>query len=186
MSGMIKKCHKGRTHDDALQLVEYLMLKGGSVEKTNEGIALDLKMLRSHGGGHFQVDMARFAQARLHVQDSTTPDGKPCCGYRLHYRALARGALFSLIDPTGDLGSHANAAIESVRGWVAREKQHKTENQRQIETFERLGEHCLARGDKGGYRICQRCSLELENEGTISASTMAEAAVWLDALRASP
>jgi hypothetical protein len=184
VSVTLKKCHKGRTHDDGLQLVEYLMARGGKVEKTTEAIAFDLSMLKHLGGGNLRVDMSRFAQARNHVQDGTDA-GKPCCGYRLHYRSLSKGAEFTLIDPTGDLGPHAGATIASVLGWVAREKQHHTENQRQIETWERLGEHALARGDKVGYRICQRASVELNRDGTVSAATMAEANVWLDALKAS-
>lgn len=160
MSETLKKCRKGKTHDDALALVEYLMARGGKVAKTNEAIAIELGMLKKLGGGN------------LH-------------GYRLHYRASGRGGSeLTLIDPTGDLGPHANAAIESVRGWMSREAQHHTENQRQIETWERLGDHALAQGDKTGYRICARASVELERDGTVSQATMAEAAVWLNAMDA--
>jgi hypothetical protein len=181
---MTRAVHKGRTHDDALALVEYLMARGGKVQKTNEAITVDLGMLKNLGGGMRQVDGPRFAQARHHVQDGTDSDGKPCCGYRLHYRTTLKGSEFALIDPTGDLGSHVSATIESVRGWMIREAQHHTENQRQIETWERLGDHALARGDKTGYRICARAALELEQGGTVSEATMAEAAVWVDAVRA--
>lgn len=182
MSETLKRCRKGRTHDDALALVEYLMARGGKVAKTNQAIAIDLGMLKNLGGGNLQVDDSRFQQARHHIQDGTV-DGKPCCEYRLHYRASGRaGSELTLIDPTGDLGPHANAAIESVRGWMSRESQHHTENQRQIETWERLGDHALARGDKTGYRICARASVELERDGTVSSDTMAEAAVWLNAM----
>lgn len=180
----LKRCRKGRTHDDGLLLVEYLMARSGKVEKTNEAIAMDLGMLKNLGGGMRKVDAARFVQARNHVKDGTEADGRPCCGYRLHYRSTARHTEFALIDPTGDLGPHLAAAIESVRGWLTREKQHHTENQRQIETWERLGDHALARGDKAGYRICARASVELERDSTVSDKTMAEAAVWTDALRA--
>jgi hypothetical protein len=184
MSGTLKQCHKGRTHDDGLQLVEYLMARGGSVRKPNETIAIDLGMLKNLGGGNLQVDGPRFAQARHHVQDGIDADRKPCCGYRLHYRTTVKGSELALIDPTGDLGSHVVATIESVRGWMVREKQHHTENQRQIETWERLGDHALARDDRDGYRICARAAVELEQGGTVSDATMAEAAVWADAVRA--
>jgi hypothetical protein len=160
------------------------MTRGGKVQKTNEAIAVDLGMLKNLGSGMRQVDGARFTQARHHVQDGIDADDKPCCGYRLHYRAAAKGTEFALIDPTGDLGPHVVATIESVRGWMTREQQHHTENQRQIETWERLGDHALARGDKAGYRICARASVELEAEGTLSDKTMAEAALWVDAVRA--
>lgn len=176
----LKKCRGGRGHDDALALVEYLMARAGKVEKTNEQIALDLGMLVSRGGGMHQVDGSRFTQARRHVQDGTTGDGKPCSGYRLHYRTSAKGGEFVLIDPSGDLGPHATAIFESVRGWMVREQQHKTENLRQSETFDRLGDHALSRGDKSGYRLCARCSVELERDGTISPATIADLAVWID------
>lgn len=184
MSDTLKKCRAGRTHDDALQLVEYIMARGGKVQKSNEAIADDLGMRKNRGGGVRLVDMPRFAQARRHVQDGTSPDGKPCTGYRLHYRSTARDTEFALADSTGDMGSHVVVAIESVRGWLVRERQHQTENHRQIEIWERLGDHALARNDKTGYRICMRAAIELEQDGTVSSKTMADANVWLDALRA--
>lgn len=183
MTTTLKRCRKGRTHDDALALVEYLMARGGKVAKPNEAITVELGMLKNVGGGLRKVDASRFTQARNHVQDGTD-DGKPCCGYRLHYRTAARGSEFTLIDPTGDLGPHAVAAMESVRGWMQREAQHHTENQRQIETWERLGDHALAREDKVGYRLCARASVELERDGTVSSATMAEASVWINAMNA--
>jgi hypothetical protein len=184
MSDTLKRCRKGRTHQDGLALVDYLMARGGKAAKTNEAIAVELGMLKNLGGGMRQVDGSRFTQARNHIQDGTD-NGKPCCGYRLHYRSAAKGTEFTLIDPTGDLGPHATAAIESVRGWLTREEQHHTENQRQIETWERLGDHALARGDKVGYRLCARAAVDIERDGTVSSRTMAEANVWLNALTAS-
>ncbi len=184
MTTSLKRCRHGRTHDDGLALVEYIMARGGKVEKTNEAIAAELGMLKNLGNGIRQIDNARFVQARNHVKDGTDPDGSPCCQYRLHYRASGRRTEFALIDPTGDLGPHVIAAIESVRGWMTREAQHKTENARQVETWERLADHALARGDKAGYRICVGAAVELDRDGTVSPKTMAEAAVWIDAIRA--
>lgn len=174
----LKKCRRGGTHDDGLALVEYLMARGGASNKSNEAITIGLGMFVNRGGGMHQVDKARFTQARRHVQDGMDATGAPCCGYRLHYRSSAQGTEFTLIDPTGDLGPHAGAAMESFRGWMTREAQHHTENLRQIETCERLGDHALARGDKVLYRICARGAVEIEQTGTISAATMAEFAVW--------
>lgn len=184
MTGTLKACRKGRTHDDGLALVEYIMARGGKVEKTNESIAAELGMLKNLGGGVRQIDMSRFTQARNHVKDGTD-DGKPCSGYRLHYRSSGKRTEFALIDPTGDLGSHVIAAIESVRGWMTREAQHKTENSRQVEVWERLGDHALARNDKVGYRICVGAAVDLDRDGTVSNQTMADAALWLDQLKAS-
>ncbi len=45
-----------------------------------------------------------------------------------------------------------------------------------------LVEYLMARGDKVGYRLCARASVELERDGTVSPATMAEAAVWLTAM----
>jgi hypothetical protein len=66
---------------------------------------------------------------------------------------------------------------------MSREAQHKTENAREVETWERLGDHALARGDKAGYRICVGAAVELDRDGTVSSKTMAEAAVWVEAIR---
>jgi hypothetical protein len=184
MSETLKRCRAGRGHDDALALVEYLIARGGSAQQTNETIAMALQMLVNRGGGNWQVDTSRFVQARNHVKDGTTEDGKPCSGYRLHYRTSARGSELTLIDPVGDLGPHASVAVETIRGWMTRESQHHTENHRQIETVERLGDHALARGDREGYRLCTRMSVELERDGTVSPSTMAEVQVWLGSLAA--
>lgn len=184
MTEVLRRCRKGRTHEDALALVWYLMEKGGKVSKTNEAIAMDLGMLKNLGGGNLRVDDSRFQQARHHVQDRTE-DEKPCCGYRLHYRASGRrGSELTLIDPTGDLGAHADAAIESVRGWMSRESQHHTENQRQIETWQTLGDHALSRGDKVGYRLCTTAAVDLDQHGTVTSKTMAEVTVWINGMQA--
>jgi hypothetical protein len=184
MSTVLKKCRAGRTHDDGVLLVEYLMAKGGKVQRTNEAIAAELRMEKSLGGGMRRIDMSRFVQARNHVKDGTDAAGRPCTGYRLHYRSSVKGTEFALIDPTGDLGPHLVVAIESLRGWMGVEQRHKTENRRGAEEWIRLGEHAYARADAQGYRVCTRMSLELERDGTVSDTSMAEAAVWLDSLRA--
>jgi flavin-binding protein dodecin len=178
-----KNCRGGRVHDDALALVEYLLAQGGRVAKTNDSLAFDLSFVINHGGGVRQVDKSRFAQARNHVKDSVRGGG-PCCGYRLHYRSTVRNTEYALIDPNGSLGSHLDAAIETVRGWAVREAQHHTENQRQVETFEVLGDHALSRGDKEGYRICVKAAVELDRDGTVTSNTMADLQVWLSNLMA--
>ena len=166
-------------HQDATHLVEYLLERSGRIEKSNEAVAYDLAMFKGYGGGRYETDMGRYHRARNHIKDGTSPDGKPCVGYRLNYRSTQRGAELTLIDPTGDLGSHAVAAVETIRGWMTREAQHHTENRRQIETVERLGDHALARGDRAGYKLCARMSVEIEREGTVTPQTMADVEVWL-------
>jgi hypothetical protein len=181
VSDTLKQCRGRQVHADAEALVEYLLARDGRVEQTNEAIALSLNMMLNRGGGHWVVDAGRFVRARNHVKDSVLDD-KPCCGYRLHYRTSARGGELTLIDPTGDLGPHARTAVETIRGWLTRESQHHTENQRQVETVERLGDHALARGDRVGYRLCTRMAVELDRDGSVSAPTMAEVQVWLASL----
>jgi hypothetical protein len=176
-----KNCRGGRSHTDAKLLVEYIFTHGGSVKKTNEEIAFDLGFVISHGGGMRQVDTSRFVQARNHVKDGVVANA-PCTGYRLHYRTSASGSEYTLIDPSGSLGHHAKAVIETIRGWAVREAQHHTENLRQTETFEALGDHALAQGDKHGYRLCNKASIEIERDGTVSPTTLAEINVWMSTL----
>jgi hypothetical protein len=177
-----KRCRSGRTHTDALALVEYLLAHGGKVAKSNDGIAFDLGLVINHGGGVRQVDKSRFVQARNHVKDNHDGAGAPCCAYRLHYRATTTGTEYVLIDPTGSLAYHADAALEAVRGWAIREISHHTENQRQIEVFEVLGDHALGQGDKPGYRLCIKAAMEIDSVGTVSSATMGELNVWLASL----
>lgn len=177
-----KVCRGKRGHDDAIALVEYLMNRGGKVEKTNEAIAMDLAMMVNRGGGNWQVDVSRFMQARRHVQDNVGEGGGPCTGYRLNYRASGGKSQLVLTDPVGDIGHHATAAVEAIRGWMSRESQHHTENLRQIAEIEALGDHALAQGDRNGYKLCARMSVELERDGTVLPQTMAEVGVWLESL----
>lgn len=107
---------------------------------------------------------------------------EPCCGYRLHYREVKGEAQFSLIDPTGDIGEHAIAAIGNLRGWITRERQHQTESLRQIASFEALGDHALSRGDKDGYRLCQHAIIDLMDNGTVRPSILAEMDLWVESL----
>lgn len=166
-------------HADAVGIVEYLLNHNGAVEASQDEIAGKLGFFRDHGGGIFRIDSARFHRARNHIRDRVDAVGKPCCGFTVQYRGSRSESILALIDPSGDLGQHATAAIATVRGWVSRERQHHTENRRAIETFEQLGDHTLARGDRDGYRITQRAVIEIERDGTVSPETMAELEVWL-------
>jgi len=168
-----------REHTDAVALVEYLIGRNGVVEATHETIARQLGMLRDHGAGLLRVDTGRLHRARNHIRDRVDERGRPCCGYTVHYRRCGPTSTLALIDPTGDVGEHAHAAIGTVRGWVSRERQHHTENQRMMETVELLSDHILARGDRAGYRLMQRVSIEIERDGSVSTSTMAALDGWL-------
>jgi hypothetical protein len=179
----MKNCHGGRVHDDAAAIVTYLMDHGGRVARTNEGIAFELGMFVNLGGGVRKTDMSRFSKARNHIKDASV-EASPCTGYRLHYRTTVKGSELVLIDPSGDLGDHLWAVVETARGWAVREAQHHTENLRQTEIFERLGEHALNRQDRQGYRLCQKAAMEIERDGTLTPATMADLMVWMDSLGA--
>lgn len=173
-----------QVHTDAVRIVEHLLDHNGQVVDTQEGIARKLAMFRDHGGGVLRIDTARFHRARNHMRDRVDANGRPCCGFTIHYRKSGPNSHLALIDPSGDLGDHALAAKGLILGWASREKQHKTENLRMTETAELLGDHALALGDKQGYRLMQRVSIELERDGTITAATMADLEVWLSGMAA--
>lgn len=173
-----------KEHADAVRLVEYLIAHDGTVEITQDELARKLNFRRNLGGGVERVDTKRYHRARNHVRDRVDENGRPCCGYTLHYRKSGPESWLSLIDPTGDLGSHAKQAWGTVRGWVSRERQHHTENQRHVETLELLANHVLANNDRHGYRLLQRAEIEIEQNGTISPNTIAELDVWLSGMTA--
>ena len=183
MSEAIGKTCRGNSqeHQDAIAVISLLMDEGGSSPLPNAEIAYQLGFT-TRRGKTIEVDQGRFYRARNHVKDRVWKDGKPCCGYQLHYREIKGEAHLALIDPTGDLGEHAVAAVANLRGWMARERQHQTESLRQIASFEALADHALARGDKDGYRLCQRAIIDLDDLGTVRPKTMAELNVWVDAL----
>ena len=155
MSDTLKRCHAGRGHNDAVALVEYLLAHGGKVNSTNESIAVALGMRKTLGAG---AVAGRYVPLRSGSQpcEGQHEQREACTGYRLHYRTSGRDGEMYLIDPTGDLADHAGPTIETIRGWMVREAQHHTENQRQVETIMRLGDHALSRGDRIGYRRASR------------------------------
>lgn len=168
-------------HTDAVALVELLMESGGYMTDSNPEIAMRLGFT-TRRGQLMDIDMGRFYRARNHVRDRVDHDNRPCCGYQLHYRNVKGREVFALIDPSGDLGEHAYAAVGQLRGWMTRERQHQTENNRQVRTLAELGTHALSRGDKDGYRLCVMGTIDLEEHGTIRPTTMAAMAVWVSSL----
>lgn len=173
---------RSREHRDALLLVELLLDHNGDIEETHEEVADSLGFRRAVTGGMRQIDMSRYHRARNHVRDRIADDGRPCCAFTIHYRRSGRNSVLALIDPSGDLGSHAIAAIATIRGFVSRERQHHTENQRQIESVELLADHVLSNSDRQGYRLLQRVAVAIEEHGTIPPTLMAELEVWLAGL----
>lgn len=172
-----------KAHVDAMKIVEFLVDHDGTVDITQDELARKLDMLKPQKGIGYLIDNQRFARARNHITDFVDMDGKPCCGYRLHYRRSGRGgSTLSLADPTGDLGEHAKVAIGSLLGWMSRERQHHTENQRQINNFETLADHALANGDKHGYKVLQRSIVDLDRDGTVLPDTMAQLQVWANGM----
>lgn len=185
--GMTKICD-GTTkgHADAAKLAEFLMDENGTTELTNDDITRKLGWLKkTQIAGLVAVDKARFSQARNHLADFADIDGKPCCGFRLHYRRSGRsGSTLALHDPSGDLGEHMKAALANLLGWMSRERQHQTENRRQITQLEALGDMVLANGDRHGYRLVTQAVIDLDRDGTVLPETMAQLQIWAAAVPA--
>jgi len=172
MSAVGKVCDgTSGTHADAATLVEYLIGLGGSTLDTNERVAAILWPFR-----HGQPDRNRFYRARNHVKDRVDESGQPCCGFGLHYRDID-GAL-TLVDPVDKTATLPMAAIQSEVGWMLREKQHHTENERHSRTLSLFADACMTRGDTVGVRINLKCANELETFGTIAPASMAEWDLW--------
>ncbi len=177
-------------HKDAEQLVQYLMVQDGETLETNAEVAGGLDFWIDMGGGHKRIDENRYYRARNHVRDRVGVDDEgnhvgPCCGYQLHYRkdGPVGQSTLTLIDPSGNLGHHAAQVVGTVKGWLTRERQHMTETRRHQWSVETLGDHALANGDRDGYRLCQRASIEIEEFGSIRETTMAELSVWMETVR---
>ena len=179
-----------REHRDGLLLVEYLMARDGETTDTNAELAGALGFWIDMGGGHKRIDENRYYRARNHVRDRVAVDKEgnhlgPCCGYQLHYRkdgAKGKSSL-TLIDASGNLGHHAAQVVGTIEGWLTRDRQHMTETRRHQASIETLGDHALANGDRDGYRLCQRVSIEIEEFGSIRETTMAELSVWMETVR---
>lgn len=173
-----------KAHADAMKIVEYLADHDGTIEIPQDELAHKLDMLKHERRGMYIVDKSRFSRARNHLMDCVDGEGKPCCGYRIHYRRAGQLSTFSLSDPKGDMGAHREAALGSVLGWMSRERQHHTENQRQIAVFETLADDVLKNGDKEGYKILQRAVIDLDRDGTVIPETMAQLQNWATAFSA--
>ncbi len=177
----------GKVHRDAEAIIEFLLGEDGAVECANDEIARKLGFLKNKSGGIFVLDQGRFQRARAHINDARTPGGKPCCHYNVNYRRSGGGgSLLALIDPDGGIEDHWRASLANVLGIMSRERQHQTEIRRCMQQIEDLADFALARGDKTGYRICQRVVTDLDHYSTIHADTLGEFIAWAEGLAASP
>lgn len=178
-----KEC-KGdsQEHRDALAIVDFIFNEGGSTRLSNPELAQCLGFTKRYGNV-VTVDEGRFYRARNHARDRVDKGSSvPCTGYGLHYRDVKGKPHWALLDPKGKASDLALAGIETLRGWSVREAQHHTENQRQVVTFERLGDQAFANGDKDGYRLCMEAIIELQREGTVSDALMAQLQIWAASL----
>lgn len=176
-----KRCLARGSHDDAIALVEYLLANSGKTDLSAEKLAVELGWEQRFGGGMRQSDMARFHRARNHVKDGRAKDGKPCTGYSLHYRASGQGALWMLVDPSGDLDHHLHVAIEKMRGDIQQQVAFRTVNGRRIADCEQASELCLKRGDGIGHRLMLEAAMEYRKYGALSDPLIAEVNLWLAA-----
>lgn len=167
------------THQDAVVLVEYLMDRHGSCTEPQDVIARQLGMVIDNGG-MLNIDRGRFHRARQHLHDRVDSNGRPCCGFRLHYRKSGRGgSTLALIDPSGDLGDATKAAMATVGGFTSRKRQHDTEDRRMLETFRAVADNCLAQGDLDGARAMLMARIDIERHGAVTPQTMAELETYM-------
>ena len=177
---MAKRCDGvSKEHADALLIVEYLMEHDSAVEATQDEIARKLDMLKYERRGMFAIDTGRYHRARQHLMDREDAEGKPCCGFRVHYRKSGQYSVLALIDPSGDLGSHAKAAMASIHGYISRKRQHDTEDRRMTETFRAVADHCLSKNDLDAAKLMLTASIDVERLGAIAPQTMSEIEIWL-------
>lgn len=180
---MGKRCDgTSKVHADAMKIAEFLIENNGTVEIPQDQLAHKLDMLKHEKRGFYLVDKGRFSRARNHLMDSVAADGKPCCGYRVHYRRAGLISTWSLHDPSGGLGAHREGALGNLLGWMSRERQHQTENRRQIGAFDALADDVLRNGDREGYKLLQRAVIELDRDGTVLPETMALLQSWAGSL----
>lgn len=183
----VRECRgTGKVHRDAEKIIEFLLGENGSVECGNGEIARKLGFLKNKSGGIFILDQSRFQRARSHINDARTPEGKPCCAYNVNYRRSgAGGSTLALIDPEGSIEDHWRSAVANLLGIMSRERQHQTETRRCIQQVEDLADFALNRGDKTGYRVCQRVVTDLDHYSVIHGDTLGEFISWAEGLAAS-
>jgi hypothetical protein len=169
------QCRRRGSHHDGIDLVSYLMASGGKSDRTAAEICEDLGWWRRTGSSSRELDMGRFDRAKNHVKDGTR-DGGPCTGFRVHYRTSARGNEWRLIDPSGSLADHREAARAEILGDIQTQVSYRTINGRRIVTAHSMADFCLAATppDTYGYQLMMQYCVEIENFGAITDKTIAE------------
>lgn len=177
---------KPQGHADGLAVIELLLNepKHEIAEPARE-ISRQLSWLQHIGAGRYAANTRRFNIAVRHVMDGVASDGKPCCGYLVHYRGTGRKPVLSLIDPAGQQGGRLRG-LATLIGHHARLAQHHTENRRMIAVHEGLADDLVhaTPPDKAGARINQVCATELERFGDITPETLGEFMAWATAQQA--
>ena len=166
-------------------VIEFLLDGNGSVKAPNGEIARKLNFLKNQTKGVFVLDVGRLRRARQHINDARSADGEPCCLFNVNYRRAGAGeSVLALLDPKGHIEDHWHASLATVLGVMSRERQHQTEIVRCIGQVEDLADFALNRGDKTGYRVCQRVITDLDHYSTIHADTLGEFIAWAEELAA--
>jgi hypothetical protein len=166
-------------HADAVSLAEFLMEHDSKYNGPQDVIARKMDWLKSEGRGMYAIDTSRYHRARQHLHERVDRDDNPCCGFRIHYRKSGLESELHLIDPSGDLGSHAKSAMSSIQGYISRKRQHDTEDRRMTETFRAVARHCLSKGDLDGAELYASAASDIRRLGAITPQTMADIEVWL-------
>lgn len=186
--GDIKFCNPNtKEHRDAKALIEFVFEYGGNTGEVtipNEEIVRKLNWMVRHGSGRYSIDGSRYRRARAHAMERIDQNAHPCCGYRLNYRASGQSSVLSLLDPHGRVGHLAAAALASTMGWLARQKQHHTENVRILEQIQALRDWTFGAGDKYGFEILTKAITEVDTTHTITERTVGELHVWAESLAA--
>jgi len=173
---------KSKAHHDAQKVIEYLISHGGSTSKPYPEIARELGFVSEMGHHMFRPNTGRMHRAVNHARDMVDDLGRPCCTYAVHYRSVGGQSSLSIMDETGEYGSHAPAVVALLHGDLSRMRQHHTENTRRVENWDELASWCFRRADEVGYKLCHRAIIEIQTAGTITDPTIAELNAWLESI----
>lgn len=171
-----------KVHDDAVRIVNFILNEGKWTDLTNEQLATKCGFWQEQGSIR-RLNMPRFHKAVRHTKDRCDEEGNPCCYWTLHYRSAGpSGSVLALIDPTGDLGTHAKAVVGQLYGSMNKQKSQETENRRDMESWQLLAKHAGANGDLYGHSICMQAGTDLRRYGHVRADTMAELELWMSGI----
>lgn len=173
-----RKCRGRGSHADALVLVEYILNSGGRTNLTMDQLAQELGWEQRVGSARV-TDLKRLQIARNHVKDGLAKDGKPCTGFRLHYRTSARENEWMLIDPSGGADHQMEIALREIQGDLQQHVAFRTVNGRRASAAHAAAEMFLKAGNTEGYQRMTSLAMEYERFGAPSDQTIAELNLWL-------